>query len=239
MDLKSEAIKFRKSGKSYGEIRKELGLPKSTLSYWLKAIKLDSNNKRRLYKKQILILNKGAKSQKERRQKVVNKIIKLAVDEIKLPLDENTLKLIGVCMYWAEGSKSKMMQITNSDPNFILFFTRWLKKVFNIEPKNLKVYLNLYQQQDEIKIKHFWSNLTNIPLLNFGKTYFKPLSSNYKQNNLYYGTLRLYVPKSVDLKYKMQGWLKALLHEVEIDVKSTEQRWLTLEETKRAVNLPR
>ena len=119
----------------------------------------------------------------------------------------------------------------------ILFFVRWLKKVFNIKPLTLKATLNLYKQQDEAKIKSFWSDLTKIPVKNFNKTYFKPVNKGYKKNNLYYGTLRLYVPKSTDLKYKLMGWLQALLKDMQIDVKSVQQRWIKLRETKRAVNL--
>lgn len=235
--LKERVIRLRQQGRSYGEIFKETNIPKSTLNYWLKEVELNSEQKARLYSKQINILSRGSKSQKERRMKVVNKIIEDSRLEIKLPLNDDYYKLIGVALYWAEGSKSKTMQITNSDPYLILFFVRWLKKVFNLEPFVLKASLNLYLQQNEGSIKQFWSNLTGIPVKNFGKTYFKPESKGYKKNNLYYGTLRLYVPKSTDMKYKMAGWLQALLENLQIDVKLLQQRWTKLGKTKRAVNL--
>lgn len=235
--LKERAIHLRQRGRSYGEIFKEIHIPKSTLSYWLKGVKLKSEQRARLYSKQINILSRGSMSQKERREKVVNTIVEDSRLEIKLPLNDDYYKLIGVALYWAEGSKSKTMQITNSDPYLILFFVRWLKKVFNLEPLVLKASLNLYPQQNEVSTKQFWSNLIGIPVKNFGKTYFKPESKGYKKNNLYYGTLRLYVPKSTDMKYKMAGWLQALLENLQIDVKLLQQRWTKLGETKRAVNL--
>ncbi len=236
-ELKERVISLRKQGRSYGEIFKETNTPKSTLSYWLKGVKLKKEQRARLYSKQIIILSRGSKSQKKHRAREVKKIIADSSLEIKLPLNNDYYKLIGVALYWSEGSKSKMMQITNSDPYLILFFVRWLKIVFNVSPLVLKASLNLYPQQNEVDTKQFWSDLTGIPVKNFGKTYFKPEGKGYKKNNLYYGTLRLYVPKSTDMKYKMAGWLQALLKNLHLDVKLVQQRWMKLREINKAVNL--
>lgn len=235
--LKSAAIKLRKQGNSYREISKKLDISKSTLSYWLKDVKLKPVHQRRLYTKQVRILSKGPKSQKERRAREVKLLVDQAKGSINLPLDGEVFRFFGVGLYWAEGAKGKMMQITNSDPHLILFMVRWLEKVFSVKPNKLRVYLNLYPQQDEAKIKKFWSDLTDIPLVNFGKTFIKPISKNFKKNNLYFGTVRIYVPRSTDLKYKMLGWLEALLQNVDPDVKLVQEKWLILRQTRRPVNL--
>jgi hypothetical protein len=101
----------------------------------------------------------------------------------------------------------------------------------------LKLSLNIYPQQDEKTIINFWSDLTKIPITNFGKTYIKPLSKNYKKNNSYYGTARIYVPKSTNFKYQLLGWLQAFLQDLDIDVKSVQERWTKLRSTARPVNL--
>jgi hypothetical protein len=67
---------------------------------------------------------------------------------------------------------------------------RWLKRVFGISPNFLKAWLNIYPQQNELELKQFWSQLTGIPLENFGKSYIKPPNKNYKKNTLYYGTIK-------------------------------------------------
>ncbi len=235
--LKNQAILLRKRGLSYNEIKIEIGIPKSTLSYWLKDVPLALKHKKRFYTRQIQILSLGAQSQKERRKREVQKIIEQAILEIKIPLNSDAYRLMGACLYWAEGSKGGRFEITNSDPHFILFMVKWLKNVFNIYPNILRVWLNIYSQQNELEIKKFWSELTGIPLKNFGKTYIKPISSGYKKNNLYFGTIRVEVPKSTDMKHRIFGWIKATLVDIEIETKVLQRKWERLTGTPRPINL--
>lgn len=235
--LKTKAIRLRKKGLSYNEIRKKIGVAKSTLSFWLKDIPLSPEHRKRLYTKQIQILAKGPQSQRERRLREVERIIKEAEREIQVPLSFETYRLMGAALYWAEGSKGKRFQMTNSDPYLILFTVRWIKLVFKISPKNLKARLNIYPQQNETEIKKFWSDLTGIPFDNFGKSYIKPISKGYKKNTLYYGTIRVEIPKSADLQCRLFGWLKAVFKDIDPRVKVTEKRWRRLTKTSRPVNL--
>src|SRR3989344_74475 len=105
--LKNKATKLRKSGLSYNEIRKEIGVSKSSLSLWLKDVPLNPEHKKRLYTKQIEVLSRGPNSQRERRIKEIEGIIKEAKNEIKLPIPLETLRLMGAMLYWAEGRKMK------------------------------------------------------------------------------------------------------------------------------------
>ena len=235
--LKIDAIHLRKKGLSYNEIRQKVPVAKSTLSLWLKAIPLREEQKKRLYTKQIDILSRGPQSQKERRAREVETIIKKAEEEITTPISFETLRLMGAALYWAEGSKGKNFEITNSDPYLILFMTNWIEKVFSIPSKSLKVHLNIYPQQNEVKIKKFWSSLTGIPLANFGKSFIKPLSKGYKKNNLYYGTIKIRVPKGTDKKHRVFGWLQATLQDIQPKVELTRRRWTSLTQTPRPINL--
>jgi len=234
---KSEAIRLRKQGLSYNEIRKQIKIAKSTLSVWLKHVRLKPEQRERLYTKQIQILSFGPQSQKQRRAREIEQIVNEAGNEIKLPLSFETLRLMGACLYWAEGSKSGMLDLTNSDPHLILFFVRWINSVFGISAKEIKARLNIYPQQNELKIKKFWSDLTGIPLQNFGKSYVKPLSKNYKKHNLYYGTMRIEVPRSVNLRHKVFGWVKKVLEDIDKDVKLKQRKWQSLTKVKRPANL--
>lgn len=239
--LKKEAIRLRKKGRSYKEIQKNISVPKSTLSLWLKTIPLKSEHKKRLYIKQIQILSRGPQSQRERRKKEIEQIIKKAGEEITFPLSSQAYKLFGAALYWAEGSKAKSVsEITNSDPHLILFMVNWFEKVFNISKETFTAKLNIYPQQNDEKMKKFWSDLTGVPLKNFQKSYVKPLSKGYKKNNLYYGTIRIYIPKAADIKHRIFGWAQATLQDVDTKVQSTQRRWKSLAETKRPpVNMDR
>lgn len=235
--LRKSAQKLRRGGASYGEISKKLGVAKSTLSYWLKDILLKPEDRKRLYTKQIEVLLQGPKSQKDRRAREVEQIIKEAGEEVKLPLSFETLRLVGAALYWGEGSKGKRAQVTNSDPYLILFMVRWIESIFKIPASSLKARLNIYPQQNELKIKKFWSDLTDIPLENFGKSYIKPISKGYKKNNLYYGTMRVEVPKSANIRYQIFGWIAGMVNNLSSDVQLTQKKWQSLKKTTRPVNL--
>lgn len=236
--FKEKAIRLRKEGLSYNEILKQgVEASKSTLSLWLKDVPLKSVHKKRLYTKAVQNMARGAQSQKERRSREVNAIIEKARNEIECPISENAYKLFGVALYWAEGSKGNSFQITNSDPYMIIFMVQWFKKIFQVSPTTLKARLNMYSQQNEILLKKFWSELTEIPVENFGKSYIKPSNKGYKKNNLYYGTIQIYVPKGTDMKHTIYGWSRAVLQNLETTVNLTERKWISLRETPRPINL--
>jgi DNA-binding transcriptional ArsR family regulator len=235
--LKLKAIELRKKGLSYGEIKKKLNVAKSTLSYWLKSIPLTPEQKARLYTKKILILARGPQSQKERRKREIEKIIKEAEKEIQFPISFEAYRILGAFLYWAEGRKTDGFSFSNSDPYFVLFMVRWLKRVFGISPNFLKAWLNIYPQQNELELKQFWSQLTGIPLENFGKSYIKPPNKNYKKNTLYYGTISIKVPKGTDLRYRVFGWIRAVLKDIAPEVESKQKEWKSLRERPRPVNI--
>lgn len=235
--LRTKAVRLRKRGLSYNEIKIKINVSKSTLSLWLKNIPLKQEHRQRLYTKQVRILNLGPRSQQERRAREVAEIIEQAKREIVPPVSLQAYRLTGAALYWAEGSKGRMLQLTNSDPSFILFWVKWVEKIFQIGAKSLKARLNIYPQQNESDIKKFWSDLTGIPLANFGKSYVKPKSKNYKRNNLYYGTIRIEAPKSTNLKHRVFGWVKAVLQDLEPRLKLVQRKWEKLQQTDRPVNL--
>ncbi|OGI95075.1 hypothetical protein A2917_01715 [Candidatus Nomurabacteria bacterium RIFCSPLOWO2_01_FULL_42_17] len=235
--LKRKAILLRKSGLSYGSIAKKLGISKSTASLWLYAIKLNYEQRKNLYSNQVKHLNTGENSQRNRRAREVNIIINEAKTKISKKISLESYRLFGTALYWAEGSKNKMFHMTNSDPSLIVFWVKWLKKIFNIQPNILKVRLNIYPQQSEKLIRKFWSELTNIPMSNFGKSYIKPLSNNYKKNNLYYGTVRIEVPKSTNYRYMVYAWRQRVIEGIAPNIKLVEKRWEKLRKFVKPVNM--
>ena len=237
LKLKIEAVKLRKKGLSYGEIKKDINIPKSTLSLWLKNVPLNFKQRKHLYTKKVWALERGPRSQKERRIQEITKIIEEAEKEIQLPLSLETYRLLGSALYWAEGKKTKHFAVTNSDPYFIVFMVKWFEKIFKVPSDQLKARLNIYPQQNESEIKRFWSQLTGIPFENFGKSYIKPPGKNYKKNNLYFGTMEVRVPKGTNLRHQVFGWIKAALKDLAPDVGFVQKEWKSLKEIPRPVNL--
>src|SRR3989344_889517 len=234
MTIKREQVRsLRKEGLSYGEISKRTGVSKSTVKYWCENIKLNQKDYARLYTKQISMLSRGPSSSHYRRQKEIEKIIQNAEKEIFLSKDSETYKLFGAALYWAEGNKVSDFTITNSDPLLIKFMTQWFCNIFKVTTNQMKAHLNIYSQQNDSKLKKFWSDITGIPLKNFGKTFIKPLNKNYKKNNLYYGTIKVRVSKGTDFRHRVFGWINTILKDVKISVEITERKWYKLREYKR------
>lgn len=230
---RAKAIMLRKKGLSYNEIRRVVPVSKSSLSLWLNHVSLSPQHRARLYTKQIQILSRGSQSQHERRKREVDKIIADAKAEVHFPLSKDAFKFLGAALYWAEGSKTKNFEVTNSDPFLIAFMVQWFHTTFGVAPKTLKVHLNMYPQQNELDIKRFWSSLTGIPLNNFGKSFIKPPNKNYKKNNLYYGTIKVRVPKGTDMKLKTFGWIQGALQDLAPKIESTQRKWLYLTKVDR------
>ncbi|OGM93800.1 hypothetical protein A2935_02700 [Candidatus Wolfebacteria bacterium RIFCSPLOWO2_01_FULL_47_17b] len=233
MDMRKLAIALRKKGLSYNEIRQQVPISKSSLSLWLKHIRLSPKHRARLYTKQIQILSRGTPSQVKRRKREIALLNENARKEISLPLSLETHRFIGAALYWAEGSKTKNFEITNSDPVLIAFMTRWFERMFGVSPSTLKAYLNIYSQQNETEVKQFWSEITKIPIENFGKSFIKPASKGFKRNNLYYGTIKVYVPKGTDMRHKTFAWIQAALQDLVPAIESKILRWSHLKEVKR------
>ncbi len=97
--------------------------------------------------------------------------------------------------------------------------------------------LNIYPQQNNQKIKKFWSDLTGIPLQNFNKSFIKPLNKEYKKNNLYYGTIRIKVLKGTDMRIQTFGWIKKVMSNLDPQVQTAQKRWISLTKTPRPINL--
>lgn len=236
-ELKQKAIDLRRRGWSYKEIKQQIRVAKSTLSLWLKGIRLSDKHRERLYTKRINYLSKGPQSQKERRRREVEAIIEQSKKEIKYPMSRQAYLLFGAALYWAEGSKGSAIEITNSDPYLIYFMVEWCENVFGISRKKFSGALNMYSQQNESELRKFWSELTGVPLNRFCKSYVKPPNKGYKKNNLYYGTIKVRVPSSADLKHKVYGWVQGALGPVPLMVQKHSKKWQRLKNVNRPVNL--
>ena len=142
-NLKKRAIAYRKRGYSYSEILKEMPIAKSTLSLWLRTVGLSRQQIHRLTEKKNSAIKKGWMGWQKKRQDLAEATKINASKEIG-KLSKRAIWLIGIALYWAEGSKEKKNRpgqsviFSNSDPNMIRFFLRWLKNVIKITDNDIK-----------------------------------------------------------------------------------------------------
>ena len=226
--IKQQARLLRTQGLSYKEIAQKTGIVKSTARVWSKDITLSPEAKKRLYTVSLLKMTNGANNQRSRRIKEIAEIIRSAKSEINEPINASAFKLLGAMTYWAEGAKYGQLAIINSDPLLIKFMVEWMRIVFNVNYTDMKAHLNIYAQQSNDEMKKFWSEITHIPLSNFGKSFVKPTNKNYKKNTLYYGTIHVRLFKSANNLQRTFGWIRKCLEDMDINVDAVTTRWNSL-----------
>ena len=174
-ELKPDAIRLRKKGFSIGKIEHRLGIPRSTLSGWLRDIELSKKQKEKLtqnWKKALVKARKKAvlwhNAQKEKRLKEAKEQALKTVETIDIT-DKKILELALAILYMGEGTKSKVeTAMGNSDPLILKFFLATLKAIYNLDLKKVKCQLSLRADQNPEKMKRFWSKELSIPIDNFG-----------------------------------------------------------------------
>ena len=176
-DIREKSRKMRIEGFSLGNISKKLGIPKSTLSLWLKEMPKPENlfyTNQKEWMAKIRVL--AADANKKKRQKMIEKIS----DEVRKDVEIWDLsspqiqKAMLATLYWAEGTKGRdVLQFANTDPHLMLLFVTMLRNNFELDQSKFRVRLHLHYYHREKEVKKFWSQLLNIPESQFNKTYRK------------------------------------------------------------------
>lgn len=217
---RERAIELRKNGFTYSEILEKIPVAKSSLSLWLRSVGLSKRVKHRLTERKRLAQLKGAEARRKQRILRTNEIFERAEKDIKY-ISRRELWLMGIMLYWAEGSKEKPnhpgsgVQFGNSDPDMIKLFLKWLYDVCNIGDEKIKfeIYIHENSKNNLAEVKRYWSKVTNYPIDRFSCIYFKKnkIKTNRKNTgSLYYGLLRVRVRSSSILNREVAGWVRAI-----------------------------
>lgn len=169
--LKEKAFALRLSGYSYSKIQKILNLKsKGTLSLWLKDLVLTKKAKSLLQKNNRIAHDHGLFAFNKKRTKNIaienEDFIKKGFGMIK-KIGINDLFLIGVVLYWAEGTKSEKssgaLSFSNSDPDMIASFVKFLTKSLQIPRDKIRGGIHLYPDTNINLAKEYWSKISSIP----------------------------------------------------------------------------
>ena len=220
---KERAIELRKQGLTYREILELVPVAKSTLSEWLKSQSLARSLQIRITQKRIEAARRGGLKRKVQRLELSRQIKEEAGKEVP-HLGTKDLWLVGTCLYWAEGSKSKEYSpscgliMSNSDPKMIRVFLAWCRKCLKVSDKNISIDLYIHEtKKDQIeKVKDFWSVQTGLPKDKFDKIYFKrnPLHPRRRNTgNDYNGLLRIIIKRSTNLNRRISAWIEGIANQ--------------------------
>jgi len=216
---KERAIELRKQGKTYSEILKRVPVAKSTLSLWLRDVGLAKAQKQRISKKRHEAQMRGAKARKDQRIQLTRDIYASAEKDIKC-ISKRELWLMGVMLYWAEGSKEKPwhsgsgVQFSNSDPRMIRLFLEWLS-LYGTKKGDVifKLFIHENHKDNVEKVFLYWARETGFPRKHFKYVYFKKHNPKTKRRNTeegYHGNLVVVVKKSSEIVRKIEGWARGI-----------------------------
>ena len=217
---REKAIKLRRKGLSYREILEQVPAAKSSLSLWLRGVKLAKRQKQRLTEKKIASALRGSRKWKEIRIDLTRRIKDQARKEIGR-LSKREVWLIGTALYWAEGTKEKEHKpgsgaiFSNSDTYMIKLYLKWLLNILKIPKENIyfAIYLHENHKHRSDEVKKYWQTRTNFPIENFRHIYFKKHKIHTKRKNIgqnYFGLLKIAVMESSILNRKIQGWIEGI-----------------------------
>jgi len=214
---KERAILLRRKGLSYNEISKDLGVPKSTLSSWLKDLPLSKAAKKKNIEKTKLIWAKNIvhfnKERNLKYKKEVKRKLKKYASEIS-KLNKVNLFYLGLGLYLAEGSKREkwMVRFANSDPAIVKIIMRFFRKICGVKNKDFWLRIHLHPNTSNQKSLRYWSRLTEVSPKNFWRpqtTLSKSSQGKRPANRLPYGTLHITI-MNAELTRKIMGWIIGL-----------------------------
>ena len=211
---KQKAKSLRESGKSLQDIANNLGINKSTVSYWCRDIQLSESAIKKIKyngnaKSMAGLLRYSEKKRDERIERT--NIHKEDGANLVGKLSDRDKFMTGLGLYWGEGYKESNGELgfTNMSPSMILFYIRWLHS-FRVLKDDLifRLTINDFFKKYDKNIKTFWVNLLSVNSDQFSKTTL--IKTNLKKGSVknienYHGILRVKVRKGLALKNKILG----------------------------------
>ncbi len=219
------ALALRLEGKTYGEIRKTFKIPKSTLSGWFSALKINNKAKKILESKKKNGYYKLVEFNKTRTSEILkeNENIRKKYESIVGRLSSRELMILGAALYWGEGYKNFNQKrsvypyvcLGNSDPEMIIIFIHFLEKILGIRKDRIRAPIFIYPGMIPEKAVDYWQKLTKIPRENFRCQMALSRASQGKRpkNLLPYGTLQLRVIKRQEF-FKIKGLMDGIIKNI-------------------------
>jgi len=177
---------MRKAGHSYSQIKSTLNVSKGSLSLWLKDMPLSDERIRELRDNSQIRIEKTRETKRRKKEQRRTEVYKKVASDIEK--SKNSFFVSGFYLYWGEGTKTAEYSVsfTNTDSTMVRCFIQWLS-LLGVPTNRLKVKLHVYSDQNEKRLKEYWSNQTGVPLENFNKTYIKTSELGRKTYKGMYG----------------------------------------------------
>ncbi|MFF5314273.1 hypothetical protein [Streptomyces massasporeus] len=208
--LRERARELRLQGWTYDQIEVELGCSRSSVSLWVRD--LPKPERKRTPEEASAIPRRGWEATLRLRDEERQRTKEAAKQEVGT-LSPRELFLVGVGLYWAEGSKDKAYDrrenvcFVNSDPGMIQVFLAWLD-LLGVERERLKFTVMIHESADVAGAERYWADLVGADRSAFNKTTLKRHNPKTHRKNVgdsYRGCLVVKVLKGADLYRRIEG----------------------------------
>ena len=165
-DQRSEARRLREQcGISIRRIAALLTVPPSTIYHWTRDIELTSEQ-RHAIRRSKAVQQAQAAGNRAMRARARQKRIAAQEHGRHLANQGDPLHVTGCMLYWAEGSKKRNdVEFTNSDPDMMRTFVRFLTRCYAVPAEKLRLTLNVHLDNglDLSEVEHWWLARLDLP----------------------------------------------------------------------------
>ena len=175
-EKKSEAIRMRKEGASYSQIKEKLKVSKSSLSLWLHDMPLPEKRLRELRDWNAVRIERFQNTMRDKRESRWAEVRARAARDIGI-LNKREILIAGLFLYRGEGGKTvtTCTTLSNTDPSMIRFFMTWLQ-LLGVSKDSFRAKVHLYTDMNVRAELQYWSKALDLPLSSFRKPYVKTSS---------------------------------------------------------------
>jgi transcriptional regulator with XRE-family HTH domain len=186
-------------GASIKEIARRIGAAQSSISRWVRDVELSEQQRADLVRRAHDGHAKGRTINSAMRRDAR----RLAQEEGReLARQGDAFHFAGCMLYWAEGAKSRnQLRFSNSDPEMVRFFVRFLRAYFYLRDNDIRITCNLFADhlERQREIERFWLETAGLPAESLYKStvnVYSKYSQKKRRNKLPHGTARVTVNKT-------------------------------------------
>jgi hypothetical protein len=187
---------------------------------WLRKVEFSEIHKFRLKKKRLQAGLAAVEQRKKERRQEIFEIRRSSAQDIK-HITKRELWLSGLLLYWSCSPMRKMneyregVRFSNSNPDLVKFFLKWLLEVGCIERND--IIFDLFISEADKHRKSFiisnWMRITGFPLEFFPHIYFLKNKTGRKKLPRFsgLGLLQIRVKRSSLLQRQIDGWINGII----------------------------
>lgn len=217
--VKPQVIQYRLAGRSYNEIHRLVGVPKSTIASWLKGIELSNELRQQLYDRSRSVGTKALIARNKRqtilaRQRATMR--KAAAVSTIGALSPRELLLVGSALYWAEGCRQEgrsgnRLMFCNADPLAIRLMMRFFREVMEVPESRFHLHIMLHPGLSVNAARRYWAKVTGLPPVRCIRIFVgrSRTSLGRRPRRLPHGTCQLRVGDVAQF-HRIMGWVQGL-----------------------------